>query len=108
MDANRESFFYGKMDDVGYVGLDFGKPYRITRIKYHPRSDDNNIVPGELYELYYWTTNGWESLGRQIGREDKTLRYSNVPQNTLLRVHNHTRGKENRIFLYDNDKQIFY
>ena len=108
IDGNRESFFYGALNDVGYVGLDFGKPYRITRIKYNPRSDDNNIVPDELYELYYWTTNGWESLGQQKGNEDQTLKYTNVPKNTLLRIHNHTRGKENRIFLYDDDKQIFY
>ena len=108
IDGNRESFFYGALNDVGYVGLDFGKPYRITRIKYNPRSDDNNIVPDELYELYYWTTNGWESLGQQKGNEDQTLKYTNIPKNTLLRIHNHTRGKENRIFLYDDDKQIFY
>ena len=107
IDGDRVSFFYGVRNDVGYVGLDFGKPYRITRIKYHPRSDDNNIVPGELYELYYWTIDGWESLGRQTGRDDKTLRYSNIPKNLLLRLHNHTRGKENRIFIYE-DKQIYY
>ena len=108
IDGDRVSFFYGAHDDVGYVGLDFGKPYQITRIKYHPRSDDNNIVPGELYELYYWSINGWISLGKQIGRDDKTLRYSNIPKNLLLRLHNHTRGKENRIFIYENNKQIYY
>ena len=108
IDGDRVSFFYGAHDDVNYVGLDFGKPYQITRIKYNPRSDDNNIVPGELYELYYWTIDGWKSLGRQKGRDDKTLRYSNIPKNLLLRLHNHTRGKENRIFIYENDKQIYY
>lgn len=108
IDGDRVSFFYGAHDDVNYVGLDFGKPYRITRIKYHPRSDDNNIVPGELYELYYWTIDGWKSLGKQKGRSDKTLRYSTIPKNLLLRLHNHTRGKENRIFIYENDKQIYY
>ena len=108
IDGDRVSFFYGAHDGVGYVGLDFGKPYRITRIKYHPRSDDNNIVPGELYELYYWTVDGWESLGKQTGRDDKTLRYSNIPKNMLLRLHNHTRGKENRIFVYEDGKQIYY
>lgn len=108
IDGNRESFFYAVPDDKGYVGLDFGKPYRITRIRYNPRSDDNNIVPGEVYELYRWTADGWQSLGVQTGREDQTLRYTNVPRSALLRIHNHTRGKENRIFLYEDDKQIFY
>jgi hypothetical protein len=93
---------------VPYIGLDFGRPRRITRIKYNPRSDDNGIVPGELYELYYWDNAGWCSLGKQKGRVDGTLVYTNVPKNALLNLHNHTRGKENRPFTYENGKQIWW
>jgi hypothetical protein len=45
--------------------MDFGRPTRITKIRYLPRNDDNIIVPGQLYELFYWGYGGWVSLGRQ-------------------------------------------
>ena len=73
-----------------------------------PRSDDNGIVPGEIYELFCWLDGTWRSLGRQTGREDKTLKYEQAPAHALFRLHNCTRGKENRIFIYRNGKQIFY
>jgi hypothetical protein len=106
-DGDRVSSFYNKVQDVPYIGLDFGKPQKITRIKYCPRSDDNGIVPGELYELYYWEE-GWKSLGQQTGRDDYRLVYTNVPGNALLYIHNHTRGKEERPFTYENGKQVWW
>jgi hypothetical protein len=63
-------------------------------------------VHGELYELFYWNKTGWSSLGKQEGRPDSTLVYTNVPKNALLNLHNHTRGKENRPFTYENGKQV--
>ena len=39
---------------INYVGMDFGKPVKITRIVYYPHTDDNGVVPDELYELFYW------------------------------------------------------
>jgi hypothetical protein len=108
MDGDRVSYFRAQKGEVPYIGLDFGKPRRITRIKYNPRSDDNGIVPGELYELFYWNKTGWSSLGKQEGRADGTLVYANVPKNALLNIHNHTRGKENRPFTYENGKQVWW
>jgi hypothetical protein len=108
MDGNRVTYFSAQTGEVSYIGLDFGRPRRITRIKYTPRSDDNGIVPGELYELYYWKSAGWHSLGKQEGRVDGTLVYTNVPKNALLNLHNHTRGKENRPFTYENGKQVWW
>ena len=107
-DGDRVSHFYRDPNGPNYVGFDFGKPCRITRIVYHPRSDDNGIVPGEIYELFCWQDGTWRSLGRQTGREDKTLKYEQAPAHALFRLHNCTRGKENRIFIYRNGKQIFY
>ena len=104
--SDRDKLTSAEIQD--WVAIDLGVPASISRIHYLPLTDDNNIVPGELYELYYWTIDGWKSLGKQKGRSDKTLRYSTIPKNLLLRLHNHTRGKENRIFIYENDKQIYY
>ena len=93
---------------INYVGIDFGKPVRITKIVYYPHTDDNGVVPGELYELFYWKDDTWISLGRQTGQKDKTLVYKNIPQNALLRLHDITTGNENRIFIYQDGKQVFY
>jgi hypothetical protein len=107
-DGDRISYFYALENEAPYIGLDFGKPRRITRIRYCPRSDDNGIIPEELYELFYWDKTGWVSLGKQEGRSDYTLVYTNVPKGTLLNIHNHTRGKENRPFTYENGKQVWW
>lgn len=106
IDGDRVSYFFSIPQEETYIGFDFGKPYRINRIKFSPRSDDNGIVSGELYELFYWK-GGWISLGKQVGREDHTLIYKNIPKDALLRIHNHTRGKEHRPFTYENGKQIW-
>jgi hypothetical protein len=107
-DNDRVSFFQNTAEGQTWIGLDFGVPRRVTKIKYCPRSDDNGIVPGELYELYCWDDNGWTSLGRQTGGDHYKLVYDNVPLNALLRLHNHTRGKEHRPFTCDHDKQIWW
>lgn len=92
-----------------WVGLDLGKAMEIDRICYLPRSDDNFIRDGEKYELCYWDKDGWVSLGYKVGsRETQELVYDNVPSNALLILHNHTKGKEERIFTYENGKQIWW
>jgi hypothetical protein len=109
VDSVRGSFFHTQ-DNEGaqYIGFDFGKPRRITRIRYCPRSDDNGIVPGELYELFYWDKTDWVSLGKQEGHSDYTLAYTNVPEGALLNIRNHTRGRENRPFTYENGRQVWW
>lgn len=91
-----------------WLGVDLGKTEKIGRITFLPRTDDNFIKDGEIYELYYWNKN-WVSLGRKTGsRATQQINYSNVPSNCLLLLKNHTRGKEERIFTYENGKQIWW
>ena len=59
------------------------------------------------YELFYWDMNGWVSLGQQQA-EDLTLTFDKVPDNALLILRNWTRGRDERIFIYENDRQIWY
>ena len=109
-----------KIGDAGYaitglaVGIilisgvmDFNKPVSINKIIYTPRNDDNNIHAGDLYELFYWEYNHWMSLGQQRAIESK-LTYTNVPDNTLLLLKDLTKGEEERIFTYENDKQVWW
>jgi len=90
----------------------------------------NAVLPGDQYELFYWNE-GWVSLGvkttedRQadidsLGFDYKKtlffadvdnrefLFYENVPVGTLFLLHNHTRGKEERIFMLEDSQQVWW
>ena len=91
-----------------WVGLVFKEEESIRKIKYIPRNDDNFIRDKEIYELFYWDK-GWKSLGQQEGSETtQYLIYDNVPENALLLLKNLTIGIEERIFTYENDKQVWW
>lgn len=100
--------FMTERPDEGWVAADFGRPVRIGRFYYLPRNDDNFIRDGELYELFYWDASGWRSLGRQTGTMEGELVYENVPSNALFLLHNHTKGQEERIFTYEDGRQIWW
>lgn len=87
----------------GWVGLDFGHPVQIQKITFSPRNRDNFIRKGDLYELFYAQTNGWESLGKQTATSD-SLSY-NAPEGALLYLRNHSRGNDERIFEMVDGKQ---
>ena len=93
--------------DGGWLGMDFGEPVCIDRVTCIPRSDDNAIFPGQEYELMYWNKTGWVSLGKHVAR-DKVVVYDNVPENALLILRNRSKGKQERIFTYENGKQVWW
>jgi hypothetical protein len=92
----------------GWIGTDFGKKVEINRIRYMPRTDDNSIVKDEVYELVYWDDNQWISAGVQTSEKDNYLLYTDVPSGALYLLHNLSKGKEERIFTYENGKQIWW
>ena len=49
----------------------------------------------------------WISLGKQVAK-DFHLVYDNVPDSALLLLKNKTGGHEERIFTYENGKQIWW
>lgn len=88
------------------IGYDLGNPQKLTSIVYFPWNDDNFVVPGHEYELFYYDK-GWISLGKQ--KPDAfSLIYKNVPDNALLYLKDYTRGNEERPFTYVNGKQIWW
>ncbi|MDR2148135.1 MAG: hypothetical protein LBE91_16950 [Tannerella sp.] len=94
--------------EEGLIGLDFGKPVNIDYFRYLPRNDDNFIREGEEYELFYWDDYQWNSLGRQTGTSRQYLEYANAPLNALFWLRNLTKGKEERIFTYENGQQVWW
>ena len=78
----------------------------ITCLKKYPYDDTNLIEIGDLYQLFFWDKTGWKSLGKKVATEKK-LTFDKVPQNALLLLRDLTRGKQERVFIYQNGKQEF-
>lgn len=105
-DGNSLSYFDVSGLNDTWIGLDFGQPLSLSNLFFCPRTDDNDIALGNMYELFYWDKQ-WISLGRQVA-EENMLTYDNVPQNALLWLRNLTKGHEERPFTYENGKQIWW
>lgn len=105
-DGDLLTYFDSKQADYSWAGLQLAKPATIGRIRFMARNDLNGIVKGDTYELFYWN-NEWTSLGRVIA-ENNYLTYKNVPQNAVLWLRNLSAGKEERIFTYQNGKQVWW
>lgn len=99
------SFDY-KEPSGGWAGLDLGEAKNIAKIIYSPRNRDNYIRPGDTFELFYLDRE-WKSLGI-IKSESDSLLYKGVPMNTILYLKNHSRGKQERIFSYENGNQNWW
>ena len=106
-DGNPLTFFAAKDPNDSWVGLDLGKPTAISRINYLFRNDDNNIRKGDSYELFYWEKGQWTSLDRQTAVSDSLI-FQDCPAGALFILRNRTRGKEERIFTYENDRQVWW
>lgn len=101
--------FYDSHDVYNvWYGWELEQPENVASIIFLPRNDDDFIREGEEYELFYWNNGTWMSLGRKTGNFEAVLTYDNVPTNALLRLHNRTKGSEERIFTYENKKQIWW
>lgn len=103
-DGDLLTIFDAPTDHGSWVGMDFGRPASISRIHYTGRGDGNSIERGHLYELFYFKDGDWHSLGKQTA-EGVYLDYKDVPMGGLLFLRDHTKGKEERIFKYEDGKQ---
>lgn len=101
------TFFDAPVQNGAWVGMDFKTKVTIDEIGYIPRSDDNNVSPGDTYELFYYGKTGWVSLGRKVAT-DYSVTYDSVPGNALLWLRDLTKGQEERVFTYERDKQVWW
>ena len=104
-DGNLLSNFEINQPNGNWVGMDMGKLIEVKYISVSPRSDDNDVCPGNEYELLYFTGRNWRSLGFQTATGN-SLHYDDVPLNTLLWVRNYTRGQNERPFIVRDNGDI--
>ncbi len=90
-----------------WLGLKFDNPQQISKIRYIPRNDDNFVQAGQIYELLYADSTGWQSMGAQYATADSLI-YDNVPSGAIYLLKNRTKGHEERIFSYENGKQVWW
>lgn len=105
-DGNTETSFDYTEPYGGWTGLDLGTPKVIDKIIYTPANRDNYVRSLDDYELSYCTKRGWRTLGQQTAMLD-SLVYKSVPKGALLLLQNHTRGSQERIFVYEGGKQVW-
>jgi hypothetical protein len=91
-----------------WAAVDFGEPREIGSLRYICRNDDNSVREGDQYELFYCDDTGWHSLGRRTGDRNHAFEYKNVPAGALYWLRDYTRGKEERIFTCENEKQAWW
>lgn len=106
-DGDILSGFEGDSPDGHWIGLKLDKPQRIDRIRYIPRTDGNCIEIDDQYELLYWDDNRWVSIGKKIA-DSNSIVFPKVPIGGLYLVRDLTKGKEERIFTYEDMKQIWW
>ena len=106
-DGDTSTLVYNK--ENGYsVGLDLKEPQSITQIIYFPKNNGNFVIPEHEYEWFYYD-GSWISLGQgRLLTKGFALEYGNVPENSLLLLKDCTSGQEERIFTYENDKQVWW
>ena len=89
-----------------WIGLDLGAEadnWIINNVWFLPRNNLNVIEEGHIYELFY-LSDKWVSLGKQRAGKHR-IYYNNVPKDAILLLKNHSEGKQERIFMYDFEKQ---
>ncbi len=104
-DGNLLSNFEINQANGNWVGMDFEKPTTVQFFSVSPRSDDNDICPGNEYELFYFDGSEWNSLGHRVS-ETNSLHYDDIPLYTLLWLRNYTRGNNERPFIIDEAGEI--
>lgn len=106
-DGNRLTYYESHTEEGGWVGADFGKPVRITKIAFLPRNDDNDIAIGHTYKLSYYADGKEITVSTQKATSE-WLTFDDVPSGTLYILHDLTGGREERIFTYYNNRIKWY
>ena len=104
-DGNLLSNFEINQPNGNWVGMDMECPLDVKYFSVSPRSDDNDVCPGNEYELFFFDGQNWRSLGYQEA-VNNSLHYDDIPLNSLLWLRNYTRGNNERPFIVKTDNNI--
>jgi hypothetical protein len=107
-DGDRLTYFISDTEDDAWIGIDCGSPLKLTRIRYLPHNDDNNVVNGHQYELVYWGDKKWVSAGTKIAVMDNYLEYKDIPSGAIYLLRDLTKGRQVRLFTYENGEQVWW
>ena len=99
--------FNGISANDHWVGLELPHPSDVGMIRYMPRNDGNSIEIGDYYQLQMYNNGHWETLAF-ITAKDTKLVFKNMPSGGLYLLRDRTKGKEERIFTYENGKQVWW
>lgn len=92
--------------DHYWWGYDFGlNPPMLSRIEFCMRHDMNMVESGKRYELFYYDGD-WKSLGEQTAMSD-SLEWD-APSGALYWLRCLDGGREERIFTYENGRQVWW
>lgn len=79
---------------------------QIKSLYFIARTDDNYVWKGDTYELLYFDgKKGWKSLGVKTATSKQIC--FDAPGNALLWLRNRTKGREEQVFVYRNNRQWF-
>lgn len=99
--------FNGTGPDGNWVGLELSEPSDVGAISYMPRNDGNCVEVGDKYQLLVYDKGNWKTLA-WIRAKDTKLVLKNMPSDGLYLLKDRTKGKEERIFTYENGKQVWW
>lgn len=99
--------FYGISANDHWVGLELPQPSDVAMIRYMPRNDGNCVEVGDKYQLLVYDKGNWKTLAWIRAKETKLV-LKNMPSGGLYLLRDRTKGQEERIFTYENDKQVWW
>lgn len=107
-DGNELTSYSRISPDGAWAAAEFASPVHFSKLRIHPRTDGNAIYAGDVYQLLYWGNGKWNLIAEHKAGNEDSISFANVPTNALLLLHNASRGREERIFTYENGKQIWW
>jgi hypothetical protein len=99
--------YVGPGPDDNWVGLELSEPSDVAEIKYMPRNDGNCVEIGDKYQLLMYDNGNWKTLAWKLAKETKLV-FNYMPIGALFLLRDRTKGKEERIFTYENGKQVWW
>lgn len=104
-DGKSTTSYHSSVRTGDWVGIKLSSPKPVYKVGLTPRNRDNFIDVDNEYELYYLDKE-WKSLGKKIAHSD-SLVFTNVPKGALLLLSNLTHGQQERIFTYEEGRQVW-